>query len=259
MYYYGSHFGSIDDNYIGSGVYFKHAYKIEPHNFHREIIELYTINSSIGLLKLEEKYLTEIAEVGNKDRCYNLCSNAGGGNVLNGKTDAEIKDIHAKISKTLKSKTPKEREISKFKLNETLKLNPEKLRKRTEKQKETKRNWTIEQRNAKREKLKATIQANPETRKNVGIQRKAYLKNLSPAEYKRCLQNSFGKWSAERKAKFKEKLKIKREALTDEQIAIRHFNKSQARINLDPTRKAALYKKAAETFKTNKLKKITGE
>ena len=66
MYYIGSHGGSVDDKYIGSGIYFKRAYKKNPDRFFREILyegEHYIIYEDTILQYLDAK---------NDSNSYNL-------------------------------------------------------------------------------------------------------------------------------------------------------------------------------------------
>ena len=56
--YTGSRKGSIDDNYIGSGILFKKAYKKRSNEFQREILE-YVYDKKL-LLETEKKYLDQI-------------------------------------------------------------------------------------------------------------------------------------------------------------------------------------------------------
>ena len=75
--YLGSHYGSIDDGYTGSGAIFKKAikkYGIE--NFEREIIE-YVKDSNI-LLEREQYYLNYY-NVSTNDEFYNIKQIANGG------------------------------------------------------------------------------------------------------------------------------------------------------------------------------------
>ena len=68
--YVGSHLGTPDDGYIGSGAFFKAAYKKRPESFTREILEYV---SKDVLLEVEQCYLDKI----DWDNTYNLASTAG--------------------------------------------------------------------------------------------------------------------------------------------------------------------------------------
>ena len=56
--YIGSHIGELEDNYIGSGKYFKNAYNKEPHNFERKILQqIESKNIKEDIKYLENKFL----------------------------------------------------------------------------------------------------------------------------------------------------------------------------------------------------------
>jgi len=67
MMYIGSHCGSVDDGYIGGGVYFTRAYKKNPEAFIREI---------------EEQTLLEL-DCASSSLYYNLKNAAIGGDTYN--------------------------------------------------------------------------------------------------------------------------------------------------------------------------------
>ena len=73
MKYIGSHKGNVNDNYIGSGVYFKRAYKKNPKDFNRIILYF-----GEDFLEVEDKLL-KIYDVDNDDNFYNLKNSAVGG------------------------------------------------------------------------------------------------------------------------------------------------------------------------------------
>jgi len=77
-YYLGSHYGTIDDGYIGSGIYFRRSYDLFPENFKRRILE-YTNGNKQQLLKLESKWLSLIKDSEIANKYYNLNKLAGGG------------------------------------------------------------------------------------------------------------------------------------------------------------------------------------
>lgn len=58
-FYIGSHIGTIDDGYVGSGVYFKRAYKKAPHLFKRRIIEF--IEGDVNYIVERENYWLQLA------------------------------------------------------------------------------------------------------------------------------------------------------------------------------------------------------
>lgn len=63
--YIGSHNGSIDDGYVGSGKYFQSAYKKSPELFKREILEYYYDKKDQFIL--EQKYLDIINDLNQKN------------------------------------------------------------------------------------------------------------------------------------------------------------------------------------------------
>lgn len=76
--YIGSHYGSEDDNYIGSGIYFKRAYKKNPEEFERTILE-YVLGSHPDLLLREQYYLDQVEDIVTNQNYYNCSPNAKGG------------------------------------------------------------------------------------------------------------------------------------------------------------------------------------
>lgn len=72
MYYIGSHKGTPDDGYIGSGTWFKSAYKKRPNSFHREILYI-----GKDYRELEEFILKEVNAADN-NQFYNLKNKAVG-------------------------------------------------------------------------------------------------------------------------------------------------------------------------------------
>ena len=73
--YVGSHVGSIDDGYNGSGKLFVLAYKKRPNAFSKEILEYVFENDRKILLEREQKYLDLI----DWNNTYNLSRLASGG------------------------------------------------------------------------------------------------------------------------------------------------------------------------------------
>ena len=87
--YLGSHFGSIDDGYVGSGKRFNNAvnkYGIEQ--FSRSIVE-YVIFEDAVLLR--EQYYLDTRNCAKSKRYYNISPTAGGGNCGNGKKISRTK------------------------------------------------------------------------------------------------------------------------------------------------------------------------
>jgi group I intron endonuclease len=68
--YIGSHKGSVDDGYIGSGKYFKRAYKLNPNNFSREILYI-----GDDYVEIEDLILKTLDVKSNK-KYYNLINSA---------------------------------------------------------------------------------------------------------------------------------------------------------------------------------------
>lgn len=66
MYYLGSHCGSIDDGYIGSGRHFKYAYKKRPECFEREVLYV-----GEHYLELEDLILKTL-DASNDEKSYNM-------------------------------------------------------------------------------------------------------------------------------------------------------------------------------------------
>lgn len=94
--YTGSHKGSIEDAYDGSGKLFKHAYKKRPDKFSREILEYVYENSKDILLEREQKYLNLI----NWDNTYNVSAGANGGNTRAGYTEEQLRKWKQKQSES---------------------------------------------------------------------------------------------------------------------------------------------------------------
>lgn len=72
-YYIGSHKGYIDDGYIGSGKYFKRAYRKNPNSFIRKILYV-----GCDFLNYEQELL-EFVDAKNNDKFYNLVNKVGAG------------------------------------------------------------------------------------------------------------------------------------------------------------------------------------
>ena len=73
MYYIGSHKGDINDDYIGSGVYFTHAYNKSPNDFSRTILYV-----GSDYREYEDNLLKEL-NCSNDEKSYNLKNDAIGG------------------------------------------------------------------------------------------------------------------------------------------------------------------------------------
>lgn len=123
MKYIGSHYGSLNDSYFGSGIVISKALeKYGKHNFKKEIIE---IVDSKDLLLEREKYWLKKFNCAVNPEYYNLTNVAGGGFMSDGKTDEEKKIIREKqeVGRRAKRKQTVKKMI------------------------QTKQNWTEEQKN----------------------------------------------------------------------------------------------------------------
>jgi hypothetical protein len=77
--YIGSHFGSVEDYYKGSGKYFKSAYEKNPTQFEMIVLEYVITNDKKELLRAEQQWLDTIDNIQTNPEYYNLSSQAGGG------------------------------------------------------------------------------------------------------------------------------------------------------------------------------------
>lgn len=91
-YYIGSHRGDINDGYIGSGYYFKKAYKKRKECFSREILYI-----GKDYIELEEFILQEL-DCKNDINSYNLTNSARG-------VSMQSEESKRKISKSKKGNT----------------------------------------------------------------------------------------------------------------------------------------------------------
>lgn len=71
--YIGSHYGNINDSYIGSGVYFKKAYLKDPNNFKRDILYIGENYKNV------EEYFLILNNAKTNDSFYNLKNESVGG------------------------------------------------------------------------------------------------------------------------------------------------------------------------------------
>lgn len=91
--YIGSHIGEPDDNYIGSGSYFKKAYNKYKDFFNRDILEIIEGNDvALDIILIEERYLEEVDAANNPDY-YNITNSYFGGNVYQGLLDDDKKKM----------------------------------------------------------------------------------------------------------------------------------------------------------------------
>jgi hypothetical protein len=109
--YIGSHYGTINDGYIGSGIYFNRAYKNNETNFERIILY-------VGEKYIEkEDELLKYYDVEKNKNFYNLKNNAIGGwsHIYN--NPDEIKKRNKSISESKKGKIFKHLEYDKSGIN----------------------------------------------------------------------------------------------------------------------------------------------
>lgn len=109
--YIGSHFGTMNDLYIGSGVYFKRAYNKNPDNFKRDI--LYIGNDYIN----KEDYFLKHFDVANNVDFYNLKNDAVGGWQHTHTNLDTIEKRNKKISESKKGKIYKHLDYDKSGFN----------------------------------------------------------------------------------------------------------------------------------------------
>lgn len=110
--YIGSHYGKIDDGYVGSGIYFRRAYELDPSIFERTILD-FCSGSHTELLSLEESWLSKIPDIANNDEYYNLTSSAGGGRNHDHLSDEYKNSIYQAMSAASKAKLAAMTEIEK--------------------------------------------------------------------------------------------------------------------------------------------------
>jgi len=251
-YYIGSHHGSTDDGYVGSGVWFRRAYKKEPYNFTREILEYVTVNEPIKTLELEDSYLIEQCEVGNKDKCYNIAraSRRGSGTwSIYGKTEEEKQEIYQRIAETLKNKSFQEKQAALAKARATIESQPEKYAAAIEKGKETKRKWSPERKAEMARRMAETLAKNPEIKEkalqkfqNTILSRSEERKLAIATRQKDALTEDVRK-------KLGKSVAAARARRTVEEVAEVNNKISKALKERDPELKKESYKKGAESFK----------
>ena len=77
--YIGSHYGSVDDSYTGSGKLFKPAYTKHPENFKIKILEYVVVDDKKLLLKKEQTWLDSVQNIRENKNYYNLNNYSLGG------------------------------------------------------------------------------------------------------------------------------------------------------------------------------------
>lgn len=79
MKYIGSHYGSVNDSYVGSGKRFKPAYDQNPRLFELEILEYITTDCKRTLIEREQFYLDQVDNIRDHPEYYNLNNYSLGG------------------------------------------------------------------------------------------------------------------------------------------------------------------------------------
>ena len=77
--YIGSHYGSVEDYYKGSGRDFIEAYNKNPEDFTMIVLEYVTVNDKKLVLETEKKWLDSIPNIKDNPAYYNLNNDAVGG------------------------------------------------------------------------------------------------------------------------------------------------------------------------------------
>jgi hypothetical protein len=247
-YYIGSHHGPLDDGYIGSGVWFSRAYNKEPEVFERVILEFNTDDDYLKTLDLENEFLETVCEVGNKDKCYNISRSAGGGWQLHGKTEAEIKEIYAKISKSIINRTDEDRTKSLEKYRETIKTSENVINGRL-KSKETKKNWSPERKQLMADRMRKTLAENPEIQINAVKKRSETWKNKPEEEKHKITKKRVALMTPESiQAAVEKAINTKRSRSEEEEKIVRD-NLRSGQKNMDPKTKEEKINKFVDSFK----------
>lgn len=96
--YIGSHYGSVDDYYKGSGKSFKPAYARHPENFIMNVLEYILIDDKKLVLIAEQRWLDSIDNIRENKNYYNLNNYSLGGS-------SHLTSVHIKKrASTLKNK-----------------------------------------------------------------------------------------------------------------------------------------------------------
>ena len=104
--YIGSHAGSINDYYKGSGTLFKRAYKKRPEAFTKEILEYVYEDNREKLLEVEQKYLDKI----DWSNTYNLVLTARGGSIK-GRKQSEVEKERRSVANKGKNHTKESKKL----------------------------------------------------------------------------------------------------------------------------------------------------
>ncbi len=111
MFYIGSHKGHVKDGYVGSGKYFKTAYKLRPEKFKRRILEIVHEPDYNLLMEREEHWLSFIDEKELGKKYYNLTKLAKG-HTQTDETKRKLKRKHSDEENKRKSERQKGRKFS---------------------------------------------------------------------------------------------------------------------------------------------------
>jgi hypothetical protein len=207
MLYIGSHYGKLNDSYLGSGLAISRAIeKYGKKAFKKEIIEV--VDNKEALLKREAFWLNSF-DCANNPLFYNLTNVAGGGFMSDGKTVEERKIIREKQEVGRRAK-----------------------RKQTvEKMQRTKQNWTKEQKQHLSIAISTALKNLPEDVKMRKIEAisnatKRRFENMSQEkrdEYRKKMKEIRSKqiMTDERKQKTSETMKQVYKSLSKEQQEIR--------------------------------------
>ena len=112
--YIGSHYGTVNDNYIGSGVYFIRAYNKNPEVFQRYIIEY--VNGSYTELITKEEYYLQKYDAANSPKFYNLTNACNGGKMHEHLTEERRNEIYEKCGAASRARLQNMTPIEKIEL-----------------------------------------------------------------------------------------------------------------------------------------------
>ena len=164
--YIGSHYGKTNDSYFGSGIAITRAVeKYGKENFIKEIIE---IQPTKQLMLEEESYWLNKLKCSTNPEYYNMTNTAGGGCLIDGKTEEERKNI---ITKQAAGRRPKQKQITKKMLETKRQWNEkQKLKNKIEMSKSHKEAYarlTPEQKAARIKKISETKRNLPKWKKAI--------------------------------------------------------------------------------------------
>lgn len=98
MKYIGSHYGSVNDSYLGSSKWFLSSYNKNRNFFIMKVLEYINLDNPKQVLLCEQKWLDKIDDIKSNSKFYNLKNEAEGG-------WSHVTDDHInKRAKTLKEK-----------------------------------------------------------------------------------------------------------------------------------------------------------